>query len=35
MSGFKSVREEMDYYLSTLGVDALLRDNPDQFPRRK
>jgi len=35
MSGFKSVREEMDYYLYTLGVDALFTDNPDQFPRRK
>lgn len=31
---FKNVREEMDYYLYTLGVDALFTDNPDQFPRR-
>ena len=31
---FKDVREEMDYYLYTLGVDALFTDNPDQFPRR-
>ena len=30
---FKSVREEMSYYLYDLGVDALFTDNPDQFPR--
>jgi len=30
---FKTVREEMSYYLYTLGVDALFTDNPDQFPR--
>ena len=30
---FKDVREEMDYFLHTLGVDALFTDNPDQFPR--
>ncbi len=32
-SRFSSVREEMNYYLNTLGVDALFTDNPDQFPR--
>ncbi len=32
---FKSVRDEMSYYLHTLGVDALFTDNPDQFPRGK
>ncbi|MGI8734067.1 MAG: glycerophosphodiester phosphodiesterase family protein [Pyrinomonadaceae bacterium] len=30
---FKTVREEMTYYLYELGVDALFTDNPDQFPR--
>jgi glycerophosphoryl diester phosphodiesterase len=30
---FKTVREEMRYYLYTLGVDALFTDNPDLFPR--
>lgn len=30
---FKTVREEMSYYLYELGVDALFTDNPDQFPR--
>lgn len=30
---FKTVREEMSYYLYDLGVDALFTDNPDQFPR--
>lgn len=30
---FPSVRAEMDYFLNTLGVDALFTDNPDQFPR--
>jgi glycerophosphoryl diester phosphodiesterase len=30
---FKNVREEMAYYLHTLGVDAVFTDNPDQFPR--
>ncbi len=30
---FKTVREEMSYYLYTLGVDALFTDNPDLFPR--
>ncbi|MFN7931131.1 MAG: glycerophosphodiester phosphodiesterase family protein [Blastocatellia bacterium] len=32
-SRFVNVREEMSYYLKTLGVDALFTDNPDQFPR--
>ena len=32
-SRFPNVREEMSYYLKTLGVDALFTDNPDQFPR--
>jgi glycerophosphoryl diester phosphodiesterase len=32
---FKSVSEEMSYYLYDLGVDALFTDNPDLFPRRK
>lgn len=31
---FATVREEMEYYLYTLGVDALFTDNPDQFPRK-
>jgi len=30
---FKTVREEMNYYLYNLGVDALFTDNPDLFPR--
>ena len=30
---FKDVREEMNHFLVTLGVDALFTDNPDQFPR--
>jgi glycerophosphoryl diester phosphodiesterase len=30
---FKTVREEMRYYLYSLGVDALFTDNPDLFPR--
>lgn len=29
----RSVREEMDQFLNTLGVDAVFTDNPDQFPR--
>lgn len=32
-SRFANVKEEMSYYLKTLGVDALFTDNPDQFPR--
>lgn len=31
---FTSSREEMDYFLQTLGVDAVFTDNPDQFPRK-
>jgi glycerophosphoryl diester phosphodiesterase/Zn-dependent protease with chaperone function len=31
---FQNVRAEMEYFLYTLGVDALFTDNPDQFPRR-
>jgi glycerophosphoryl diester phosphodiesterase len=30
---FASVREEMNHYLYTLGVDAVFTDNPDEFPR--
>ncbi|HKZ02521.1 MAG TPA: glycerophosphodiester phosphodiesterase family protein [Pyrinomonadaceae bacterium] len=30
---FKTVREEMNYYLYSLGVDAVFTDNPDLFPR--
>jgi glycerophosphoryl diester phosphodiesterase len=30
---FESVREEMNFYLYDLGVDALFTDNPDLFPR--
>ncbi|MFN2513677.1 MAG: glycerophosphodiester phosphodiesterase family protein [Pyrinomonadaceae bacterium] len=30
---FNNVREEMSYYLYSLGVDALFTDNPDLFPR--
>ena len=29
----RSVRDEMDTFLYTLGVDAVFTDNPDQFPR--
>ena len=32
---FKSVRNEMAYYLYDLGVDALFTDNPDLFPRAR
>ena len=32
--GYASVREEMEHFLYTLGVDGLFTDNPDQFPRR-
>jgi glycerophosphoryl diester phosphodiesterase len=32
---FKTVREEMSYYLYNLGVDALFTDNPDLFPREQ
>jgi glycerophosphoryl diester phosphodiesterase len=30
---FKTVREEMAYFLTELKVDAVFTDNPDQFPR--
>ncbi len=30
---FRSVRDEMNYFLRELRVDALFTDNPDQFPR--
>lgn len=29
---FGTVRDEMRYFLFTLGVDAVFTDNPDQFP---
>lgn len=32
-SRFKSVREEMSYFLYELGVDAIFTNDPDQFPR--
>lgn len=32
---YASVREEMAYFLFTLGVDELFTDNPDMFPRTK
>jgi glycerophosphoryl diester phosphodiesterase len=32
-SRFGDVREEMRYFVSELGVDALFTDNPDRFPR--
>lgn len=32
---FKTVREEMTFYLYELGVDAVFTDNPDQFPREQ
>lgn len=31
---YPSVRDEMAYFLFTLGVDALFTDNPDMFPRK-
>ena len=30
----KHVRDEMNQFLNTYGVDALFTDNPDQFPRK-
>jgi len=30
---FKNVRDEMSYYLYSVGVEALFTDNPDLFPR--
>lgn len=32
---YASVKEEMAYFLYTLGVDELFTDNPDMFPRTK
>jgi STE24 endopeptidase len=32
--GYASVREEMEHFLYTIGVDGVFTDNPDQFPRR-
>jgi glycerophosphoryl diester phosphodiesterase len=34
-AGFATVRDEMAYFLYTLGVDELFTDNPDMFPRTK
>jgi len=31
---FPSVRDEMQHFLYTLGIDALFTNNPDLFPRR-
>jgi glycerophosphoryl diester phosphodiesterase len=31
---FPTVRDEMQHFLYTLGIDALFTNNPDQFPRR-
>ncbi len=31
---YASVKDEMQYFLYTLGIDALFTNNPDQFPRR-
>jgi glycerophosphoryl diester phosphodiesterase len=31
---YKTVGEEMGYFLYSLGIDALFTDNPDQFPRK-
>lgn len=30
---FPTVRDEMAYFLTVLGVDGVFTDNPDQFPR--
>ena len=32
---FANTREEMIYFLTTLGIDAVFTDNPDQFPLGK
>ncbi|MFN7949054.1 MAG: glycerophosphodiester phosphodiesterase family protein [Blastocatellia bacterium] len=32
---FKTVRDEMHYFLNEIGVDALFTDDPDQFPREQ
>jgi glycerophosphoryl diester phosphodiesterase len=31
---FATVRDELQYYLYTVGVDAFFTDNPDHFPRK-
>ena len=31
---FPTVRDEMQHFLYTFGIDALFTNNPDQFPRR-
>jgi glycerophosphoryl diester phosphodiesterase len=31
---FPNVKAQMEYFLYTLGVDAVFTNNPDQFPRR-
>jgi glycerophosphoryl diester phosphodiesterase len=33
-TSYPSVRDEMAYFLYTLGIDALFTNHPDQFPRR-
>ena len=33
-AGFKSVDDEMSFYLYKLDVDAVFTDNPDKFPRK-
>jgi len=33
-TSYPNVRDEMSYFLYTLGIDALFTNNPDQFPRR-
>ena len=35
MGSFKTLSDEMRYYLYELGVDALFTDNPDLFPRTR
>lgn len=31
---FRTVRDEMNYFLNDIDVDAVFTDNPDQFPRQ-
>ncbi|HWQ32463.1 MAG TPA: glycerophosphodiester phosphodiesterase family protein [Blastocatellia bacterium] len=31
---FRTVRDEMNYFLNEIDVDAVFTDNPDQFPRQ-
>src|SRR4029450_5959465 len=33
-TSYPSVRDEMEHFLYTLGIDALFTNHPDQFPRR-